>query len=400
MRHLFLIGLCIFLVLGCGETSPKPKSPASSEVSMGANNKAPTSDLDYEGKAGFKRQRSKLAKEYKVALKRFNVEKAKIAQDKDSRIAALAKQSSEFEKSNKQLMPLELRVAKLSKQKESKTNTLNELEAELTKKREELQLQEQKVAKEKKEYLAFVSGIDAEISTAKAKIESFKVSNASKGVSIAKEKSKIISEAKAAEEAIEQKAQLAKAVYTKSIAALDLKEKAAIEDAEKKAIAEVNARKEAQAKAAAELAAKRKAEAEARAKAKAEARANAVAAKKAKIEAAKKARAEVAAKKKAAAEAKAAAVAMAKAKAVADAKKAAASKAMENDTDRPGGDYRIMVLDSAKPQLCRSACKSDSQCKAWTYVKPNILGDKARCFLKNAVTQKESSVCCISGVNK
>jgi hypothetical protein len=73
---------------------------------------------------------------------------------------------------------------------------------------------------------------------------------------------------------------------------------------------------------------------------------------------------------------------------------------VELDTDRPGGDYRIIVLDEASPRVCRSACQGEGQCKAWTYVKPQVLGNQARCFLKNNVPNKEKSACCVSGVKQ
>lgn len=65
----------------------------------------------------------------------------------------------------------------------------------------------------------------------------------------------------------------------------------------------------------------------------------------------------------------------------------------------PGNDYRDFVLSTADPQICRSACVSDSRCEYWTYVRPNHgQGPKAHCWLKDdhTLTPVQDS-CCISG---
>src|SRR5262249_27765316 len=45
---------------------------------------------------------------------------------------------------------------------------------------------------------------------------------------------------------------------------------------------------------------------------------------------------------------------------------------MEPNFDRPGDDLSTNPshLSSPDPRLCEEACRSDGQCKAWTYVKP------------------------------
>ena len=62
-------------------------------------------------------------------------------------------------------------------------------------------------------------------------------------------------------------------------------------------------------------------------------------------------------------------------------------------------DYKNFDLDNSNPCDCMNACNLDPQCKAYTYVKPGIQGEKARCWLKNGVsdpvTDKSS---CISGL--
>ncbi len=72
--------------------------------------------------------------------------------------------------------------------------------------------------------------------------------------------------------------------------------------------------------------------------------------------------------------------------------------AWEENTDRPGSDYRSPInLPAPDPQLCENACRNDSQCKAWTYVKPTFQGPSARCYLKNPIPNAVSDVCCTSG---
>lgn len=73
---------------------------------------------------------------------------------------------------------------------------------------------------------------------------------------------------------------------------------------------------------------------------------------------------------------------------------------VENNTDRPGGDYQNFDLSEAKYQLCQNACANDSSCQAYTYVRPGVQGSKARCWLKNTVPQAGESSCCVFGVRK
>ncbi|MCP4129266.1 MAG: hypothetical protein GY753_19735 [Gammaproteobacteria bacterium] len=71
---------------------------------------------------------------------------------------------------------------------------------------------------------------------------------------------------------------------------------------------------------------------------------------------------------------------------------------IELNTDRPGSDIQTIRLEMAKPHLCADACFSSDGCKAWTYVKPGILGPDAHCRLKSQVPTPKRSSCCISGV--
>jgi hypothetical protein len=71
---------------------------------------------------------------------------------------------------------------------------------------------------------------------------------------------------------------------------------------------------------------------------------------------------------------------------------------MEDNIDRPGMDYRSFDLPAADPKLCSSACESEAQCRAYTFVRPGVQGSQARCWLKSDVPNPGNSTCCISGV--
>jgi hypothetical protein len=73
---------------------------------------------------------------------------------------------------------------------------------------------------------------------------------------------------------------------------------------------------------------------------------------------------------------------------------------MENNTDRPGSDYRDFDLATPDPNLCFLACNSESQCKAFTYVRPGYQGSNAHCWLKNNIPNPVAADCCISGVKE
>jgi hypothetical protein len=73
---------------------------------------------------------------------------------------------------------------------------------------------------------------------------------------------------------------------------------------------------------------------------------------------------------------------------------------LELDTDRPGADYKWFDIAEANPDVCRVACEKDSQCQAFTYTKPGVQGDKAKCYLKSQVPPIYKSDCCVSGVKQ
>ncbi|MDO8419330.1 MAG: PAN domain-containing protein [Rubrivivax sp.] len=72
---------------------------------------------------------------------------------------------------------------------------------------------------------------------------------------------------------------------------------------------------------------------------------------------------------------------------------------MEENTNRFGDDYTDLDLPAPDPALCAQACKDDAKCKAWTYVKPGVQVDGARCWLKDKVPPPSPEENCISGVN-
>ena len=73
---------------------------------------------------------------------------------------------------------------------------------------------------------------------------------------------------------------------------------------------------------------------------------------------------------------------------------------MEQNTDRPGMNYKNYALSSADPQICANDCANDPSCKAFTYVKPGVRGSNSvpECWLKNGVPNPVSGECCVSGV--
>lgn len=78
--------------------------------------------------------------------------------------------------------------------------------------------------------------------------------------------------------------------------------------------------------------------------------------------------------------------------------KGAVKMSVEKNTDRPGGDYNAFWMEKPQANMCRQACKNDTRCLAYTYVKPGVQGDQARCWLKNSVPAAVDSDCCESGV--
>jgi hypothetical protein len=76
------------------------------------------------------------------------------------------------------------------------------------------------------------------------------------------------------------------------------------------------------------------------------------------------------------------------------------SISLEPNTDRPGMNYRTLALSSPDPQICANDCANDPNCKAFTYVKPEVRGPNSvpECRLKDGVPDPVSEECCVSGV--
>jgi hypothetical protein len=62
-----------------------------------------------------------------------------------------------------------------------------------------------------------------------------------------------------------------------------------------------------------------------------------------------------------------------------------------------GGDLRGLGGSQVTPQSCQAACRSETECIAWTYVRAGVVAGDARCALKSRTSQQVTSPCCISG---
>lgn len=71
---------------------------------------------------------------------------------------------------------------------------------------------------------------------------------------------------------------------------------------------------------------------------------------------------------------------------------------MEWDVNRVGGDIADFDLPGPDPGLCRVACVKETQCRSWTYVRPNMQGPNARCWLKKGTPARRADTCCVSGI--
>lgn len=79
--------------------------------------------------------------------------------------------------------------------------------------------------------------------------------------------------------------------------------------------------------------------------------------------------------------------------------------ALEQNTDRPGGDFHHFPLASPDPALCEKMCREGSPlpysklgCKAFTYVKPTTTEPNGVCWLKKEIPSPVANSCCVSGV--
>jgi hypothetical protein len=78
---------------------------------------------------------------------------------------------------------------------------------------------------------------------------------------------------------------------------------------------------------------------------------------------------------------------------------ASSSRPMIN-TNLMGSDYGTAVLSTDDWTECRSRCRADNQCVAWTAVHPGVQGPNARCWLKNAIPEPSANSCCVSGIER
>jgi len=73
---------------------------------------------------------------------------------------------------------------------------------------------------------------------------------------------------------------------------------------------------------------------------------------------------------------------------------------IEQETDRPGKDYKSFDVPSSDVRKCKEPCARDKNCKAYTFVKAGVPGRLARCYLKSSVPDARRNSCCISGVKQ
>ena len=73
---------------------------------------------------------------------------------------------------------------------------------------------------------------------------------------------------------------------------------------------------------------------------------------------------------------------------------------VESGVNRRGSDYNNfeMVPTIAGFGPCQAACESDTNCKAWTFVKSSAQSPRAHCWLKNSVLNATKDNCCTSGL--
>jgi hypothetical protein len=76
----------------------------------------------------------------------------------------------------------------------------------------------------------------------------------------------------------------------------------------------------------------------------------------------------------------------------------AADPGVRENTDL-SGSKNLKWFDLPRPwlELCQEACRNIDACRAWTYMKPNVRGPLASCWLKSTVGQPTRNPCCTSG---
>lgn len=69
----------------------------------------------------------------------------------------------------------------------------------------------------------------------------------------------------------------------------------------------------------------------------------------------------------------------------------------EKGYDRPGMNLAGMPIERTSAKKCRNACIRNHDCRAWSWVKPGVLGPGAQCFLKSGIPWARKNYCCSSG---
>jgi PAN domain len=80
---------------------------------------------------------------------------------------------------------------------------------------------------------------------------------------------------------------------------------------------------------------------------------------------------------------------------------ASLAQKLEENTNRPGSDFRDFDLPSPDPLLCQKACVEDEQCRSFTYLKPNTgpgSPQTPHCWLKNGIPAAKRDSAFVSGV--
>lgn len=76
----------------------------------------------------------------------------------------------------------------------------------------------------------------------------------------------------------------------------------------------------------------------------------------------------------------------------------AAPAQAQTNFDRPGADYSHAPSLSGDPAECALVCERDRRCRAWSFNYPSDGSENAVCWLKDKVTPRVESFCCVSGV--
>jgi len=73
------------------------------------------------------------------------------------------------------------------------------------------------------------------------------------------------------------------------------------------------------------------------------------------------------------------------------------SVSLEPGKDRGGYNYSSFITD-APHEACQNACASDTNCQAYTWVRPGVKNPQAVCYLKDTVPEASGNPDCVSGV--